>query len=77
MNSHDLPPTPGGAQRNSGALYLRGKLYYRQERWAEAADDLERALAAGLRTPERESARMFLSKIRARNGGEGESAEPE
>ncbi len=62
---------------NVSALYLRGKLYYRQERWVEAADDLERALAGGLRTPEHEWAQMLLSRSRARAGGEGGASNPE
>ncbi len=57
------------------ALYLRGKLYYRQERWAEAAEDMERALAGGLRTPAHEWAQMLLARSRARAGGEGQPTE--
>lgn len=41
----------------------RGVLYYQQGRWQEARSDLERALASGLQSPEREQAQEYLSKM--------------
>ncbi len=57
---------------SASAFCLWGNLHYRQERWAEAAEDMERALAGGLRTPAHEWAQMLLARSRARAGGEGE-----
>jgi tetratricopeptide (TPR) repeat protein len=50
-------------------LFWRGELYYRRGQWAEARDDLERALAFppgdGLVSPDRELAEEYLAEIRS------------
>lgn len=49
---------------NPITFLLRGVLYYQQGRWQEARSDLERALASGLQSPEREQAQEYLAKTK-------------
>lgn len=43
--------------------FWRGQLYYRRQQWPEAKDDLEKAVAGDLSSPEDEQAREYLADI--------------